>query len=213
MNRGLMRLLSSIALLLLCVFSGFGEGKKALVIYYSMPERDAVDAVAGASRLIDDGKVAGNTQWIAEVIREATGGDMYEIATMEKYPATHAALVERAQTEKEKGFRPGIKAPKPDLAGYDVIFLGYPIWWADLPMPLYSFLEGSDFSGKTIVPFSTHGGSGFADTIDTLARLEPKAKIVKDGFTVSRNSVSQSRAAVVAWAKRHWSGDARIGAR
>ena len=86
-----------------------------------------------------------------------------------------------------------------DLTDYDTIFIGYPIWWADLPMPVYSFFDNEDFSGKTLIPFSTHGGSGLADTIAIIEDLEPDATVVTDGLTISRNNISNSRADVEQW--------------
>lgn len=71
-----------------------------------------------------------------------------------------------------------------------MIFLGYPNWNADLPMPLYTFLEQYDFSGKTIIPFTTHGGSGFSRTVQTISEMQPGATVVSDGLSISRNSVA-----------------------
>lgn len=83
--------------------------------------------------------------------------------------------------------------------GYDVIFLGFPNWNADLPMPLYTFLEEYDFSGKTIIPFTTHGGSGFSRTIQTIQELQPDANVISDGLSISRNSVAGAESEVVDW--------------
>ncbi len=80
-----------------------------------------------------------------------------------------------------------------------MIFLSYPNWNADLPMPLYTFLEEYDFSGKTIIPFTTHGGSGFSRTIQTIQKLQPDAAIIEDGLSISRNSVPDAQADVMEW--------------
>jgi len=80
-----------------------------------------------------------------------------------------------------------------------VIFLGFPNWNADLPMPLYTFLEEYDFSGKTIIPFTTHGGSGFSRTIQTISELQPNATVIFDGLSLSRNSVSGAESDVADW--------------
>lgn len=97
------------------------------------------------------------------------------------------------------GARPELAGHIENLSDYDVVFLGYPNWNADLPMPLYTFLESHDLSGKTIIPFNTHGGSQLSDTIETIARLQPNAEVIRDGFTVFRNSVASSREDVIAW--------------
>jgi len=80
-----------------------------------------------------------------------------------------------------------------------VIFIGYPNWWDDMPMPLYTFLEEYDFSNKTIIPFNTHGGSGFSNTIETIKQLQPHATVIEDGLTISRNDVSNSKNTIEKW--------------
>jgi len=86
-----------------------------------------------------------------------------------------------------------------NLDSYDIVFLGYPNWNADLPMLLYTLLEQTDLSGKTIVPFTTHGGSGFSRTIQTIQELQPNATVVSDGLSISRNSVAQAEGDVASW--------------
>ena len=92
-----------------------------------------------------------------------------------------------------------LAAQMENLGSYDIIFLGYPNWNADLPMPLYTLLEQADLSGKTIVPFTTHGGSGFSRTIQTIQELQPNATVVSDGLSISRNSVAQAEGDVASW--------------
>lgn len=82
---------------------------------------------------------------------------------------------------------------------YDTVFLGYPNWNADLPMPLYTFLESYDFSGKTIIPFTTHGGSGFSGTIRTIESLQPDADVIEDGLSISRRDVPDAQQEVADW--------------
>lgn len=86
-----------------------------------------------------------------------------------------------------------------NLDSYDIIFLGYPNWNADLPMPLYTLLEQTDLSGKTIVPFTTHGGSGFSRTIQAIQELQPNATVISDGLSISRSSVAQAEGDVASW--------------
>lgn len=86
-----------------------------------------------------------------------------------------------------------------NLEQYDTIYLGYPNWYADMPRIIYSFLEQYDFSGKTIVPFVTSGGSGFSNTIRTIAELEPDANVITDGFSVSRNTVADAKQDIIDW--------------
>ena len=170
-----------------------------LVAYFTVPETDGVDAVANASRVVENGEVVGNVEFIARAIQEETGGDLFAIETVQTYPGTHDALLDFAAAEMAAGVRPALSTHIDNLDDYDVIFLGYPIWNADLPMPLYTFLDTYDLSGKTVVPFTAHGGSGFAGTISTIAAQEPGAEVERNGFSVSRSSVAESRSDIVDW--------------
>lgn len=170
-----------------------------LIAYFSVPETDGVDAVEGASRVVVDGEVLGNTQYIAQLIQQQTGGDLFRIETVQEYPGSHDPLLEFAYNERAEGARPELAAQMENLDSYDIIFLGYPNWNADLPMPLYTLLEQTDLSGKTIVPFTTHGGSGFSRTIQTIQELQPNATVISDGLSISRNSVAQAEGDVASW--------------
>ncbi|ULQ58484.1 flavodoxin [Brucepastera parasyntrophica] len=172
--------------------SAGGGGSRILVAYFTMPETDGVDTVAGASRLAVNGQVLGNTQYVAQLIQRHTGGDMFVIRTVQTYPGAHQPLLDFARQERTANTRPALAASVENLDQYDTIFLGFPVWYADLPMPLYSFLEQTDFSGKTLIPFSTHGGSQFSSTINTIVRLQPNASVTRNGFTVSRNSAGRA---------------------
>ncbi|MDR1121335.1 MAG: flavodoxin, partial [Dysgonamonadaceae bacterium] len=109
-------------------------------------------------------------------------------------------LIEQASREKDERARPEIKTKIENPSEYDIIFIGYPNWWGDLPMPLYTFLEEYDFSGKTIIPFNTHGGSGLSSTVSAIADIQKGATVVQ-GFTVSRNNVGSARENVRNWLK------------
>jgi flavodoxin len=108
-------------------------------------------------------------------------------------------LLEAAQQEQRVNARPPLATHIGNLQDYDTIFLGYPIWWYDLPMPIYSFLDEYNFTGKTIIPFTVHGGSRLSGTVEKIIRLEPGADVVKDGLAISRNSVARSERDVIAW--------------
>ena len=86
-----------------------------------------------------------------------------------------------------------------DVQNYDTIFVGYPIWWYDMPMPLYRFLDEYSFTGITIIPFITHGGAGFSGTVEKIIRAEPEARVIKEGLAVSRNNVARSERDITAW--------------
>lgn len=178
--------------------------RKILIAYFSLPENadtSGVDAVAGASIVLDNEKVLGNTEYMAYAIQEAVGGDLFRIETVQQYPLEHEPLVEMADEEQNSNARPELLNRVENMEQYDTIFLGYPNWWGDMPMPVYTFLEEYDLSGKTIIPFSSHGGSGFSRTESTIAQMQPNASVSENGLTVSRNDVADSYEDVFQWAE------------
>lgn len=174
---------------------------KVLVAYFSVPETDGVDASSGASRLISNGKLQGNTEYVATVISEATGGDLFEIKTVHTYPGTHKELIDAAKKESDEDARPALATHIKNLKEYDVVFVGFPNWWYDMPQPLYTFFDEYDFSGKTIVPFCTHGGSRFSDAIKTIREIEKNATVL-DGYAIARERVSNSKDGILNWLKK-----------
>ena len=180
-----------------------GEGSpNILIAYFTMPENvdtSGVDSVAGASVVVRDGQALGNTEFMAGVIQNAVGGELFQIETVQQYPLEHEPLVDLAAEEQDAGARPELSSHIEDPSQYDVIFLGYPNWWGDMPQALYTFLEEYDFSGKTIIPFCPHGGSGFSRTISTIAELQPGANVVEQRLSISRNSVTDAQSDVENW--------------
>lgn len=175
------------------------RGSKVLIAYFTVPETDGVDTVSGASRVAKDGEVLGNTEFIAKEIQKNLGGDLFAIETVQKYPGEYEELLDFAYEELDKGARPELSGKIENMDSYDVVLVGYPNWNADLPMPLYTFFETYDFAGKTIIPFVTHGGSGFSDTVDTIRELEPDAEVMSEGLSVSRDNVAKAQADVKEW--------------
>ena len=150
------------------------------------------------STVVINGEVLGNTQYMAYVIQEQTGADIFRIEAETPYPLDHDILVDQAAEEQAQQARPTIAAQVENMADYDVVYLGYPNWWGDMPMILYTFLEEYDLSGKTVIPFNTHGGSGFSRTIDTIRELEPEATVL-DGLSISRNHIQDAEQEIVDW--------------
>ena len=177
---------------------GYG---KVLVAYFSVPETDGIDASSGASRVNVNGRMMGNTEYVASVISSATGGDLFEIKTSYKYPGSHQALIEAAKKEADAQMRPKLATHIKDMSQYDVVFVGFPNWWYDMPMPVYSFFDEYHFDGKTIVPFCTHGGSRFSDAIKIIREREKQATVL-DGYDVARERVKDSEAGVLQWLKQ-----------
>lgn len=170
-----------------------------LIAYFTVPETDGTDTVSSASRVATNQGVVGNTEFIAMEIQKNLGGDLFSIKTIQEYPGSHDALLDFAYNEKRENTRPELATHIESLDDYDYIFIGFPNWNADLPMPLYTFLEEYDFSEKTIIPFVTHGGSGFSRTIETIQELEPNATVIEAGLSVSRNQVADAQADVKQW--------------
>jgi len=180
------------------------EGMKTLVVYFSMPETTKSNNMTQEednSTVVINGEVIGNTQYVAYLIQKNIGADIFRLEPKTPYPTNHKTLVDLAKAEQKNNARPELAAKVENLEQYDVIFLGYPNWWGDMPMILYSFLESHNLSGKTIIPFNTHGGSEFSNTINSIAALQPNASVIKNGFTVSRNTVQNSGNAVATWVK------------
>lgn len=170
------------------------ENAKTLVVYFSQP-----DNVDNSIVIIDD-KTLGNTQYMAYVIQENTGANIFRILPKTPYPTDHKTLVDLAQEEQRADARPQINGEIENFSDYDTVFVGYPNWWGDMPMILYTFFDTYDFSGKTIIPFNTHGGSGFSSTVSTIKNLEPNAT-VKDGKSISRNSIQNAEQEIIDWVK------------
>lgn len=182
--------------------AGIEEGSRILLAYFSVPENvETTDAVAGASIVIKDGEKVGNTEYVAGLVQQTIGGDLFRIEAGEEYPLDHDPLVDQAADEQSEHKRPELKYHVENMEQYDTIILGYPNWWADLPMPVYTFLEEYNLEGKTIIPFVTHGGSGFSGTVGTISELQPGAYVSENTLSLSRNEVAGSADKVMEWAE------------
>lgn len=174
-----------------------------LIAYFTLPEEvdtAGVDAISGASIMMRDGVKLGSCEFVAKVVQETIGGDLFRIETVQQYPLDHDPLVDQAADEKSQEARPELAARLENIDQYDTIILGYPNWWADLPMPVYTFLEEYDFAGKTIIPFVTHGGSGFSATVGTIAALQPGAAVSDNTLSIARGDVVNCEETVIDWA-------------
>jgi len=157
---------------------------KNLIIYYS---RKGQNYVSGAIKYLKKG----NTEIVAEYIKEAVGGDLFEVDTIEAYPEDYTECTNVAKQELHSHARPEAKAYLESIDEYDNIFVGYPNWWGTMPMVMYTFLEHYDFTGKNLIPFCTNEGSGLGGSVREIKKLCPTAH-VKDGLsihgTVAKNS-------------------------
>ena len=154
--------------------SNTSSGEKVLVVYFSKSgENYNVGTVS-----------VGNTAMMASYIKEYLNADSFEIEPIEKYPDDYSGATKKAQEEKNADARPEIKNKIDNFADYDTIFIGYPIWWGDMPQIVYTFLESYDFSGKKVIPFNTHEGSGAGGTYSTIKSKLSNADVSTKGLAI-----------------------------
>ena len=167
---------------------------KILTVFYSLKG----ETIAPGMKIVNLEK--GHTAMAAEFIQQAMGGDLFEIETVKTYIADHMKMIYEAKEELEKDIHPELKS---DVAidGYDTIILGYPNWWNTLPMPVVTFLEKHDWTGKRIIPFSTSGGGGLGRSVEDLKKYAPGANVAEGG-TFLGHKVLESRQEIVDWAKQ-----------
>ena len=169
------------------------EGSRILVVYFS---RTGEQYTVGVIE-------KGNTAIVAEMIAEQTGADLFEVLPEDDhYPMTYDALTDVAKQEQNENARPAYSGKLPDLSAYDTIFIGAPVWWGDWPMIMYTLFENNDFSGKTLIPFSTHEGSGLSGFDKKLENACPGANVGK-GLAVrgndAQNDQEKMRDSVNSW--------------
>ena len=164
-----------------------------LIAYYS---RKGQNYVNGSIKNL----TKGNTERVAEFIQQAVGGDLFEIQTVKEYAVDYTRCTEEAKEELRAKARPELKEYPDSLDSYDTIFLGYPNWWGTMPMACYTFLEKYDLSGKTIIPFCTHEGSGMGGSERELKKTCPEV-VLKKGLPIHGAEAVESEAEVAAWAK------------
>lgn len=162
-------------------------------------EKNGKILVAFFSRAGDNYEVGviekGNTKIVAEMIAEKTGADLFEIQPVNEYPADYRECTEVAKREQEENARPALVALPENLQDYDTIFLGYPVWWSDLPMLMYTFLENQDFNGKTIIPFCTSAGEYMTNKESSIPEIA-KGSSVREGLGLKGKDCQENPDAV-----------------
>lgn len=153
---------------------------------------------AGSNSLIVYFSWSGNTESVANEIQAQTGADIFEIIPAEPYTDDYDTLLDIAQEEQASDARPAIAETVENFEQYDTVYFGFPNWWGDMPMILYTFLDEYDFSGKTITPFVTSGGSGFSGSIGTIESMEPEATVT-EGLSLGSSQAAEPAAAVTEW--------------
>jgi len=181
------------------------EDSDVLVAYFTYGENaplpDGIDATTSASIQYRSDELTGNTGLVASMIADATGGNLFSILTVEQYPDNYNDTIDVGQDERNSNVRPELSSHIEDLDRYNTVFLGFPNWWGDMPMAVYSFLDEYDLSGKTIVPFVTSGGSGFSNTISAIESAEPNATVL-EGLSLRDNRSPQAEDDVADWLAR-----------
>ncbi len=188
------RMILSVLMLSALTLATRGQNKidmnqKALVIFFSH---------AGENYSVGNIEV-GNTKIVADYISEITGAGQFEIVAEKDYDMPYMDLIKVAQEETKTGELPAYKGDV-DVTPYDVIFIGGPVWWGTYPQVMFTFFKDHDLSGKTVIPFTTHEGSGLASTVQDVKKAFPKAD-VKPGFAIYGHEVRTGRAKVEKWLK------------
>lgn len=178
------------------------SGSNILIAYFTWAENTVVedpsaidvDATTSASVLMP-----GNAGKLADWIWQEVGGDLFSIRVADPYSSDYDACLERASEELASDARPALVTHVENMDQYDIVFLGFPNWWYTIPMPVRTFLDEYDFSGKTIVPFVTHGTGGFARTLVDLEAALPDSVTILDAIGVYRPEVDDSQPAIQEW--------------
>ncbi len=148
------------------------SNKKVLVVYFSK---------------------TGNTKYVANLIKEKTNADIFEVKAIREYSDDYYTLTEEAKEELNKNARPELVNKISNIDDYDIVFIGTPSWWGTMPMPMFTFIDSYDFSNKIIIPFVTHEGSGLGRNASDIKSLAPNAKLLKD-LAIRGSSVRTSSA-------------------
>ena len=141
---------------------------------------------------------SGNTEQVAQIIQQETGGDLFEIAPATPYTDDYNELLDIAQQEQSGNARPELAGQVENWEQYDTIFVGYPNWWSDAPMAVYTFLESYDWDGKTLVPFNTSASGGFGRSLPGLEESAAGASIL-DGISLTERTLGNAQSEVTTW--------------
>lgn len=166
-----------------------------ITVYFSLKG----PTLGAMMRIVEQEK--GNTEMAAEYIQRAVGGDLFEIETIKTYPKDHMKTIQEAKDELEAEIRVEIKGVPDNWESYDTIYLGYPNWWETLPIPVVTFLEQLDWTGKRIIPFCTNEGSGLGKS-ETAIRSICKGAVVTNGVSFRGHKVKKSERQITEWARK-----------
>ena len=168
---------------------------KSLIIYFSRADENYF---GGQMRYIDKG----NTEVIAEYIKDITNADLFKVERKVPYSKDYMTCIKEAQVEQRNNERPELVDYLDNISEYDVIFIGAPIYWGTMPQPMFTELERLDFSNKIVMPFTTHEGSGLANVVRDVAKIA-KGADVKPGLAIVGSSVNSAKNKVESWIKNN----------
>lgn len=179
------------------------DNNHVLITYFSLwgnsEYPDDIDATTSASIVVDANESYGTTEYVAEMIQENVGGDIYPIRTAEPYPADFDEVTDQNHAEMDAGTLPELTESDLDISQYDTVFIGYPVWAANAPQAVFSFLSEYDLSGKTIIPFCTHDGYGAGGSYGDIADAVPNAANVLEGLAIEAPDVPGAADTVTRW--------------
>ena len=205
MKKRIMMLVLGVAVIMVAIFGIFtylnnnqNESQDTNETVSNESKTDDINIENMGNTLILYFSMSGNTETVANYIHEEIGGDIVKLETVQTYPEDYDELVDYAREEQRDNARPELETTIENIEQYDTIFLGYPNWWGDMPMPIYSFLDRYDLSNKTIAPFITHGGSGLSGTPANIANEEPDA-VVTEGLAINGDDVDDCQDEVNEW--------------
>lgn len=182
------------------------SSKKTLIAYFTLADNyedpSDMDATSQASLNVEDKDFIGNTEYLANAIQEETGGDLFSVVVKNRYPNDYDRIVDMGSEEQEENARPELSSHVDNMEQYDTVFVGFPIWWYTMPQAMFTFLEEYDFSGKTVIPFATHGGYGVGSSVEDIQTLCPDAKVVEDIFEAERGDIPKQMKEISSWVKK-----------
>ena len=166
------------------------KNAKVLIVFFSH---------AGENYAVGNIKV-GNTKLVADEIQKVTGGDEFEIVAERNYDMPYGSLTKLAKEEQERNEKPAFKGEVKDIDQYSTVFIGGPVWWGTYPQVMFSFFDKYDLNGKTIIPFTTHEGSGLGSVVEDLKKLYPNATF-KEAFSIYGHETRNDLSKVDKWIK------------
>ena len=166
------------------------KNAKVLIVFFSH---------AGENYAVGNIKV-GNTKLVADEIQKVTGGDEFEIVAERNYDMPYGSLTKLAKEEQERNEKPAFKGEVKDIDKYSTVFIGGPVWWGTYPQVMFSFFDKYDLNGKTIIPFTTHEGSGLGSVVEDLKKLYPNATF-KEAFSIYGHETRNDLSKVDKWIK------------